>query len=243
MQLKTVVVSQPMFFPWAGLFEQIRLADVFVYYDDVQFSKGSFENRVQIKTAAGLKWLTVPVRYERLSKTLLETHVDDSRDWRGSHLAFLRQQFRSAPFVGEALSIVEKVYSRSVTSLAELSIASMDEVCSYFEIADPLQFKRSSSLGIPGRSSARVLDIVGAFEGLRYVTGHGAKNYLDHEAFEERGVRVEYMDYAMQAYPQLFGPFTGSVSILDLIANMGHAGREILSPRTVFWKEFVRGRD
>ena len=55
-----VVISQPMLFPWVGLFEQIRAADVYVHYDDVQFSKGSFTNRVQIKTARGPRWLTVP---------------------------------------------------------------------------------------------------------------------------------------------------------------------------------------
>lgn len=243
MQPKTVVVSQPMFFPWAGLFEQIRAADVFVYYDDVQFSKGSFENRVQIKTAQGTKWLTVPVKHERLSQTLLETNVDEARDWRKSHIAFLRQQLRDAPFASEALSIVKEVYSRPFASLADLCIAGMDAVCSYFGFADPSRFKRSSALGIPGRSSQRVLDIVRTLGGSRYVTGHGAKNYLDHEAFEGAGVRVEYMDYAKRPYPQLFGPFTASVSILDLIANMGTAGGNVLHPKTVYWKDFVRGRN
>ncbi len=57
-----VVISQPMLFPWAGMFEQIRLADVYVHYPDVQFSKGSFTNRVQVKTAGGSRWLTLPLR-------------------------------------------------------------------------------------------------------------------------------------------------------------------------------------
>ena len=41
-----VVITQPMLFPWVGLLEQIMLADVLVNYADVQFSKGSFTNRV-----------------------------------------------------------------------------------------------------------------------------------------------------------------------------------------------------
>ena len=60
---KTVVISQPMFFPWVGIFEQIRLADIFVHFDDVQLPWGSsFINRVQIKTKDGIKWLTIPIR-------------------------------------------------------------------------------------------------------------------------------------------------------------------------------------
>ena len=52
---RTLVVSQPMFLPWVGLFEQVRLADVFIHYDDVQLPQGgNFMSRVQLKTASGV---------------------------------------------------------------------------------------------------------------------------------------------------------------------------------------------
>ena len=51
-----------MFLPWIGLFEQIRLADVFVHYDDVQMPRGrSFVQRVQIKTPRGQQWLSAQI--------------------------------------------------------------------------------------------------------------------------------------------------------------------------------------
>ena len=59
-RLQTVVVSQSMYFPWRGLLDQIRQADVFVYYDDVQLVRG-FCNRVHVKTLQGYKWITVPL--------------------------------------------------------------------------------------------------------------------------------------------------------------------------------------
>ena len=37
---RTVVISQPMFLPWVGLFEQARHADVWFHYDDVQLPQG-----------------------------------------------------------------------------------------------------------------------------------------------------------------------------------------------------------
>lgn len=46
-----VVISQSMFFPGWVLLEQLKLADLYVFYDDVQFSKGSFTNRVQVKAS------------------------------------------------------------------------------------------------------------------------------------------------------------------------------------------------
>jgi len=53
-----IVISQSMYFPWVGLLEQIRLAEFFVHYDDVQLTR-VFTNRVQVKTAQGSKWITV----------------------------------------------------------------------------------------------------------------------------------------------------------------------------------------
>ncbi|MFT7595258.1 MAG: hypothetical protein ACI8R4_002586 [Paracoccaceae bacterium] len=44
-----VVISQPMYFPWAGFLAQLALADVRIWLDDAQFSNGSFTNRVQVK--------------------------------------------------------------------------------------------------------------------------------------------------------------------------------------------------
>ena len=35
---KTLVVLQPGYLPWLGFFDQMRRADVFAYYDDVQFN-------------------------------------------------------------------------------------------------------------------------------------------------------------------------------------------------------------
>ncbi len=236
-----VVVSQPMLFPWVGLFEQIRLADAYVHYDDVQFSKGSFTNRVKIKTAGGRKWLTLPLAGLRLGERIMDVALADDRDWRGSHHALLRQAYQNAPHRDEMLHLVESVYADRHARIAEIVIASVERCCQYFDLRPASGFLRSSRLGIEGRSWQRVLDIVRHVGGDAYVTGHGAKNYLDPEAFERQGVRVDYMDYEKRPYPQLYGEFTPYVSILDLIANRGVAGREVIGSGTVPWREFHVG--
>jgi hypothetical protein len=227
-----------MFFPWVGLIEQICLADVFVHYDDVQFSKGSFTNRVQIKTARGVKWLTVPVRLH-LGDLIQEVQVSDEDPWREGHLALLAQAFEGAPYVDDALRLVKGVYESAGDQLCSIAISSMEAVLRYFGLAEKTQFVRSSQLDMPGKSWQRVLDIVRRFGGDTYITGHGARNYMDHEAFENAGVKVEYIDYRKRPYPQLHGEFTPFVSVLDLIANTGKGGREYIGSPTKPWREFL----
>jgi hypothetical protein len=234
-----VVISQPMFFPWVGMFEQIRLADVYVHYSDVPFSKGSFVNRVQIKTAAGIVWMTIPVRDLTLGRPICDVKINYQKNWRHKHREMLKQSYSKAPFCTDMLDIVDGVYAESHVTLDTLSKASIAAVYSYLDLGDERQFLDIRDLGILGSSSRRVLDTVLAVGGDLYVTGHGARNYLDHELFDCANVRVEYMDYRKTPYPQLHGPFTPFVSILDLIANAGRASVDYINSGSVYWKEFL----
>lgn len=234
-----VVISQPMFFPWVGMFEQIRLADIYVHYGDVQFSKGSFANRVQIKTAQGVKWLTVPLQDVSLGQSIDEVQINVRIDWRAQHMDMLKQAYAAAPYCKEMLALVESVYRQPVDSIAMLSRLSIEACCNYFGLDAGRRFIDVRQLAIGGSSSQRVLDIVCALGGTRYVTGLGARNYLDHQLFENAGVRVEYMDYLKLPYPQLHGEFTPYVSILDLIANTGKDGISYIQSGTVYWKDYL----
>lgn len=239
MTQRRVVISQPMFFPWVGLYEQIRLADVYVHYDDVDFARQNFTNRVQVKAASGTTWLTIPIAGKRRGQPINDLKICNDEDWRRSHMGTLRACYAKAPYFRDMMDVVEDVYARPGDSLSEFVKASLMAGCRYFGFEADRQFVEVTSLDVPGRSSQRILDVTRAVGGTTYITGHGARNYLDHEAFETAGVRVEYMDYQKRPYPQLHGPFTPFVSILDLIANAGKAGADNVASGTVYWKDFA----
>ena len=235
----TTVISQPYFFPWIGMFEQINFADTYVHYDDVQYSKGHFQDRVQIKTNDGSKWLTVQKKEVRLGKKINEIRLEDKKNWRKSQLEFLKQVYKKAPFCSETINLVEEVYSSNYNSLADISIASIETVLDYLEIKNNKIIK-SSDLSIDGHSTERVLSICKHFNSNRYITGMGALNYFNFNLFEKENIRVEFIDYAKTPYPQLHGDFNPYVSILDLIANTGKEGINYFNSRTIYWREFLK---
>jgi hypothetical protein len=235
--VKRVVISQPMFLPWIGIFEQIRTADIFVHYDDVQFPQGrSFSSRVQVKAEGGTRWLTVPVK--RDGKQLIRNvKIDTSRNWKESHLGVLRQCYRKAPFGDMALELVDSIYALESDSLFEFCTFGIEKVAAFLGLR--CEFALSSQYGFTSSSSQKLLDIVMAAKGDVYVTGHGAKNYLDHELFESHEVDIEYMQYVLNEYHQMHSDFTPYVSMIDVIAHVGERAPEFVIGQSINWKEFV----
>lgn len=234
-----VVISQPMFFPWVGMFEQIRLADVYVHYSDVQFSKGSFVNRVQVKTANGSKWLTVPLQGASLGCRIADLEINARTDWRNQHRELLKQSYGKAPYCTDMLKLVDAVYAAGHGTIGALSEASLAAVNRYFGLDEGRRFLPVGELGVDGSGSQRVLDVVSKLGGTRYISGMGGLQYLEHEKFDAAGIKVCYMQYNKTPYPQLHGEFTPFVSILDLIANTGVEGKRYIASEAVYWREIV----
>jgi WbqC-like protein family len=234
-----VVISQSMLFPWVGLLEQIRLADAFVHYDDVQFSKGSFVNRVQVKTSSGMQWMTLPLEGLHLGQPIETVRLAPRDKWQARHLRLLKSSFEGRPFEGDALQMAEEVFSGPHEYLGSLARASMLALARYFGFDRSTRFVDVAELGIAGSSSRRVLDVVRRLGGDTYVTGHGARHYLDHQLFEEAGVGVEYMQYRCDPYSQPHGSFTPYVTGLDLVASCGPSGLQHIVSPSIPWRKFI----
>jgi len=237
-----LVISQPMFFPWIGFFEQIKSCDSYVHYNDVQYSKGGFTNRVQVKSPQGSKWMTVPLKGVHLGQAINEVEINNDKDWRVSHLGLLKSCYATAPYYSEMLALVKTLYEQDWELIDDLAQSTLIKICEYFGLLADKEFINIQDLSILGSNSTRVLDTVLKLKADTYITGHGAIRYLNHDIFEEAGVRVEYMDYQKKRYAQLNGDFNPYVSILDLIANVGKEGINWICSDTIYWKRVINER-
>ena len=240
--MKRVVISQPMYFPGVGFLAQMALADVFIWLDDVQFSKGSFTNRIQVKMPDGRKWMSVPLQGKGAPQDIRDLAAPDD-GWIASHRALLGQSLKQRQHTSAALKLFDGALRGEGDTLCDRLIASSEELARHLGISPP-RVLRASAMQINGASSSRVLNLVRAVEGDNYITGHGARNYLDHVAFEKAGVAVRYMDYRPLPWPQPFGEFTPYVSGLDLVASLdAETAKTTLQPASQDWLSFLTGKE
>ena len=77
-----VGMVQSNYLPWKGYFDFIDDVDLFVIYDDVQYTRRDWRNRNLIKTPTGMKWITVPVQFSQNSPTrIVDTPITDLNIW------------------------------------------------------------------------------------------------------------------------------------------------------------------
>jgi hypothetical protein len=216
----TLVVLQPAYLPWIGFFDQLQRADVFVYYDDVQYDKHGWRNRNRIKTQNGPQWLTVPVRHgDDGFPLILDVEIDGRTPWARKHVASIRQAYARAPFLALYGAALEELLERRWERLVDLDIACVGLMAEWFGLHTPIE--RASALGIDGERTGRLVNICRHFGASRYLSGDSAQTYLDVPAFEAHGITVEWQHYAHPTYPQLHGPFVPYLSALDLVLNCG----------------------
>ena len=84
-------ISQSNYIPWKGYFHLIANADIFIFYDTVDFTKRDWRSRNQIMTPHGLKWLTIPVGSNN-GKTIQDV-ILPSGTWRYNHLETIRRTY------------------------------------------------------------------------------------------------------------------------------------------------------
>lgn len=221
--MTTCVVLQPSYIPWRGYFHQIYKADLFIFYDDVQYDKHGWRNRNRIKTRSGSHWLTIPV----LNKGLLSEHIlikniliDVSKEWRKKHWMTIQQAYGKAPFFAQYESLVMSFYQQKPQYLADYTIELTVALARELGIKHT-RFLRSSELSLSGSKTDRLISILQTLGCNHYISGPAAQDYLEEEKFIEAGVSLEYMNYTYPPYPQLHPPFDPHVSVLDLLFMTG----------------------
>jgi len=222
-------IMQPTYLPWLGYFALMDLADVFVFLDDVQLSKQSWQTRNRIKRGPDdALILSVPIRHagamqERLIR---DVEIDEGGNWVNKHLKSFEQFYRKAPHFAEAMEIYKPVLETHAPKLCDLNIALIAAIAGRLGI----EGKRLRSSDIVEKSADRrdrLVDICRQVGADTYLSPAGAAGYLSEEdgegQFASHGMTLLYQRYEHPAYPQLNGAFLSHMCVLDLIANVGVA--------------------
>lgn len=229
-----VAIHQPHYFPWLGYLDKIAKADCFMYLNQVQLTLGSnmYRNRV-LATNGETKFLTVP--FERggyLNKPFSLIEINNSVDWQRKHINFLQQNYRRHPYFDEIYESISFIFEAEHHNLSELTISTVDLLCKLYSINTTKVLQPEIHPEMQEKKGDLVLHLCKTMGATKYLSGIGAKKYMDDKIFITAGIEVEYQQYEpIEYFQKNSNHFNPNVSALDMLFNLG-----IDNARDVFWQ-------
>jgi hypothetical protein len=228
---KIIAIHQPNYIPWPGFFYKVLKSDAFVLLDTVQFSRRSFTHRNRVKgSGSNVIWLTVPVlKKGRFYQKINKVEINRTEKWQKRHLGTLQMNYANAPFFHYYKDELNGIYNRDWNRLVDLNYELFGFVLRVLRIDRKCYL--ASEMGIKGEKTELLVSIVKELGGNTYLSGSGARNYIDESMFRKEKVRLSYYQYGSFIYPQLWGKFIPNLSILDLLFNCGEESRNLIERR------------
>jgi len=227
----TCVIMQPTYFPWLGYFDLIRYSDVFVFLNDVQFSKQSWQVKNKIINHGNELTLTVPVKKLSLSTPINQIEIDNSKKWRLKHIKSIYYSYKKSNFFDEVFPIIEELILTDTILLAELNIKIIKTL--YSRIFGEKKFIDSSELMFKYNDKLdRILQICHLVNATEYFSPGGSLSYLESMSYKERfnneSIKIKFQKYLPKEYPQSNTEFIPYLSIIDLLFNVGFDEAKII---------------
>ena len=219
-QSKRVAVLQSNYIPWKGYFDIVHDVDLFIFYDDLQYTKNDWRNRNKIKTDKGPEWLSIPAG-SSADRLICEVELHDS-SWQKKHWKTILQHYGKCPHFSRYQPLFEEIYlGRKWSNLSEFN-HHLIRIISSDILNLSTVFHDSREYPLTGQKLDRLMNLVTQSGADSYISGPAAKDYIDTSRFDAAGVELVWKDYSgYPAYPQRFPPFEHAVSILDLLFNVG----------------------
>jgi len=215
-----VAINQSNYIPWKGYFDLLHDVDVFIFYDDVQYTKHDWRNRNRLKGQHGSQWITIPVG-EDLNRRIDEVRITDPR-WQVKHWKRLSQTYGRTPGFGRIRAFLEELYLHSRwESLSRVNQHIIKTIARDF-LGIRTELLQSSDFSRTGAKQDAVLSLLKTVGADVYVSGPAGQAYLQPHEFEKAGIGLVWKDYSgYPEYPQIHPPFDHYVSILDLLCHTG----------------------
>jgi len=219
-------IMQPTYLPWSGYFNLIYNTDIFIFLDDAQYSKGSWHNRNLIINNSKKKWITIPLKKNKLNTNLNKIYLHNVEEWKKSHISLLKQSYLRHPFYKSVEEICNFFLTVKENILSELNIILIKFICEKLLIKN--RFIQSSRLALKKQQRTdKLIDLLENFSVTEYLSPQGSMAYLLEDNFYNKTkINLKFSKYKTREYLQHSNQnsYHDKLSIVDIIANLGWSG-------------------
>lgn len=220
-----IAIMQPYFLPYLGYWQLMNCVDIFVVYDDVQFTKKGWIHRNRYLNNGSDKMFTLPIKKDSDYLDIVDRRLSDS--WDIEKIKLKRKvegAYSNSPYFQEAIAIFNECLDYEGANLFDFVFASIKIIKGYLGVNTQLLV--SSEVGETKhlKGQQRVLEICRALGATEYVNPIGGYGLYDRNFFAQEGVELRFHKIGDVTYNQMQRGFLPNLSVLDILMFSGVGG-------------------
>jgi WbqC-like protein family len=212
-----VAIMQPYFLPYIGYFQLINAVDIFVIYDNIQFSKKGWFHRNRMLQNSADAYFTLPLKSDSDYLNVNERFLADS--WtlseREKMLRKFTENYRKAPCFVANWPIIEDILSFENSNLFEFNLYSLKKICEILGIKTEIIVSSTIDIDHNLKGQEKVLALSSALQADTYINPIGGLELYDNQVFENKNISLEFLKSRLPIYPQFTNTFVPALSIID----------------------------
>jgi hypothetical protein len=207
---------QPYFLPYVGYFQLIASVDLFVVYDNIQYSKGGWIHRNRMLRDGKAVWFSLPLKSD---SDYLDVHQRElapsfSRDKLLNQIA---SAYRRAPHFAETFPLIDRILRFEDSNLFRFVEQSIAKTCEHLGLTTEIM--RSSEIAIDHgqKGQTKVIALCEAVGASTYINAIGGKELYSRDEFQSRGIELKFLKPTPFEYTQFGAEFVPWLSIVDVL--------------------------
>ncbi len=214
-------ISQPTYLPWQGYFALIDYVDEFIFLENIQFNKRSWQQRNKIINNNKEILLTIPVKTKgKFNQNICDVEIDSFSKNKTKQLIAIKSAYSKCKYFEEYFQGFEKIFSTNYTMLSDLNKDLIKYICKILGISTNISDDKNFDLS--SKKMDYLKDICLLKKANNYISTLGSKDYLGEISyFPGTKIKVDYFDFKDTEYSQNSKNFISRLSIIDLLFNLG----------------------
>lgn len=211
-----MAIMQPYFMPYLGYFQLIAAVDLFVIYDNIQYTKSGWINRNRIYGNGEAVTISLPLKSASDYLDVREREL--AADFRPEKLLNkIRGTYLKAPYFGQTFPLVETIMRCEETNLFRFLEHCIRRTCDHVGVTTEIKISSSIPIDHGLKKQDKVLAFCEALGASAYVNAIGGLELYRAEEFHDRGVDLKFIRMKPFEYAQFGEAFVPMLSIIDVM--------------------------
>lgn len=214
----TIGIMQPYFLPYLGYFQLIEYVDMFVVYDNIQFTKKGWIHRNRILENGEDVMFSLSLKkdsdYLNINQRYLSENWPKQRD---KTLRKISNNYRKASYFESVFPLIESIFLKQESCLFDFIYNSVKQICRYLGIETELVISSTIAYNHNLMGEKKVIDICCELNAQQYVNPIGGLELYSTGNFKDKGIKLRFLKSEIQPYPQFKHDFVSNLSIIDVM--------------------------